>query len=223
MTNRNYEKWKLTFSSPVATAEFSRFAGIFSGGNGKRQRNIYFCTNFHSIWWKFSSSVVSNSLRLMWPTLLLQIHHPHWLCDLAFQDSKEKGTGIISLVIICPRNLICLGCYVAVPPLVLLWGMPTAVRSAQHQCFWNRTAVWVFPGTSLTEALLFVFSGAAFMSSMSSRRHQCQSSETEVKRPFAQSPCPFALTQSSTYAQGQKAICGTRLLSENMRSQRDRP
>ena len=187
-------------------------------------RNFIACTNFHSIWWKFNSSVVSNSLGLMWPTLLLQIHHPHWLCDLAFQDSKEKDTGIISLVIICPRNLICLGCYAAVPPLVLLWRMPTVVRNAHHQCFRNRTAVWVcFLGPLWRRWLLFVFSGTVFMRSMSSRSHQCQSSETEVKRSFAQSPCPFALTQSSRYAQGQKAICGTRVLSGNMRSQRDRP
>ena len=52
-------EWKLTSSSPVATAEFSKFAGILSAALAQLR---YRC-NLSEVKWSKSHSVMSNSLR----------------------------------------------------------------------------------------------------------------------------------------------------------------
>lgn len=49
-------------------------------------------------------------------SLLLNYHHLYWICNLVCQDSKEKKTGIISLVITCKSNFIWPGYYISVLP-----------------------------------------------------------------------------------------------------------
>ena len=48
-------EWKLTFSSPVATAEFSKFAGIVSAAQYGKHNNFIWIRIYRKLSWKESS------------------------------------------------------------------------------------------------------------------------------------------------------------------------
>ena len=51
-------EWKLTFSSPVATAEFSKFAGILSAALSQHHLSVSIFLPFHTVHWVLKARIL---------------------------------------------------------------------------------------------------------------------------------------------------------------------